>query len=501
MNHLKFYKDFYSFIFEQSTNKVKIDVEIKSKGKEEVVEFANLGIYDESDKVVKAGSGDDSGKFSFVIKPGKYKIKCSSTGFVKSEQTYDLDQDKTITIELEEVVKQTSEVEIESKKINVEVYDKETKSPIPNASYKIKRGDEVLEEGTTDDKGVFSFKAANDVYKITLNVEGFKKTTRKFSFDAESDYTKKEINKKIGLESIPEVDEEQWEIDLKCSVLDKNNPRKPIETLVVRAYKIKEEKEKFIGPEDPANAKELKVIKEKDQDKLPTFKVLITGPCVIDWHISGAGYEPIKKRTVITKENWEEQLKKFAKGKTTPEGDFSPVFLMEPVDKQTGSSEREIDPSFLNKFLAKTPNLKGVMNEFNISKKDLKIFLTKGDSSTQETVYAKVPTSRGLREEGSIILKFAGIFTRESGYNDSYKNIVFKRTFKNQKMFDKAKEDIVKSKDDVKFMKEVRKAILSVIGTRAKLQEVKPIELGYEFGIVGLNPQQTIDIINKIDKY
>jgi len=408
MNHLKLYQEFKS-IFEQAGNQVTVKIEVIDE-EDEPIEFPNVKVTNESGKKAAAGSGNDSGEFEFKVDPGTYTILCGAAGYEKFEKKYEFKADNQISISLKS--KELKEVEIESKKLIIEIRDSKNK-------------------------------------------------------------------KKVIKNSI-------------CEILDEEE----------NLLKVK-----------------------KIEDGLFEFNISGTGSFTI--RCRAEGYDTIQNKHVIDKENFDN----YDKEKDT--GVFHPIFFLKPSTESISGKtseigkteetplkqpspkkdEMELDPSYLDKFIARCPNLRAVMEEYGLSKANLRIFAGekggRGNTFTQNKVKTSLNKNFGIFGGGksTINLVFAHKVTMrdndtpKGGYNNSYYNLAIQKQFNNKKSFDKAIKEYGKTEKE--FEESLEQSLKEIIGSLAKIGEgyVNMEEQGYWLEIFGLNPEQTLRVLDTVKKY
>jgi len=400
MNHLKLYQEFKS-IFEQASNQVTVKIEVIDD-KDEPIEFPGVKVTNESGKQVASGRGNDSGEFEFKVAPGTYTILCGAAGYERFEKKYEFKADNQISISLKS--KKLKEVEIESKKLIIEIRDSKNKKAIKNST---------------------------------------------------------------------------------CEILDEEG----------------------------------NLLKSKNiEDGLFKFDISGTGSFTIK--CKSEGYDAIENKHVINKEDFESYDKEKNSG-----GAFNKIFFLkqstesnkiEKTEEKQPSpkkDEMELDPSYLDKFIARCPNLRAVMEEYGLSKANLRIFGGekggRNNTFTQNKVKTSLNKNFGIFGGGksTINLVFAHKITMrdnatlKGGYNNSYYNLAIQKQFNNKKSFDKAIKEYGKTEKE--FEESLEQSLKEIIGSLAKIGEgyVNMEEQGYWFEIFGLNPEQTLRVLDTVNKY
>jgi hypothetical protein len=147
------------------------------------------------------------------------------------------------------------------------------------------------------------------------------------------------------------------------------------------------------------------------------------------------------------------------------------------------------------------------MNQYGIGKYKLRIFVGekggKGGTFTQNKVKLSMNANRGMfgGRKGELNLVFAHKVTMKGGYNDSYSNLAIQKVFGDKKSFDKSIKEQGGSVEQ--FEKNLEKALREIVGSLARIGEgyVRMEDSGFSFEIFGLNPDQTLRVIDLLNKY
>lgn len=364
----------------------------------------------------------------------------------------------------------------------------------PNFKVSDKSGKQVA-AGRGDDSGVIEFKVLSGTYDIIIGSTGYEKFEKEYKF--ESDQKVEIILKSKELKEVT--------IENKKLVIEIRSKEKKKEPLKNSKCEILDDEEN-----------QLKVNKTSDG----VFEFLIPGVGNFTIRCRAEGYETHQSQQKITKEDLDEYetgqgvfrpiiyLKKET-GEIEPKGSkIEPKTTEEPSKKvSTRDEEIELDESYLDKFIARCPNLKAVMNQYGIGKYKLRIFVGekggKGGTFTQNKVKLSMSANRGMfgGRKGELNLIFAHKVTMKGGYNDSYSNLAIQKVFGDKKSFDKSIKEQGGSVEQ--FEKNLEKGLREIVGSLAKIGEgyVHMEDSGFWFEIFGLNPDQTLRVIDLLNKY